>query len=167
MKRGWVFWLLVAVVVVLIMWMRADRAKPPDERIADHVRTLCKIAERGKDAPVDGVRRYMRFYGDHGPTIARDWADLLVLIERIDDDAAHDARAHKARRVMREPMVKCARTFEQFARAVERDREASALLERGFTRLSRTLEILFGDRSHALTRAPFLPLEHLLPTEAP
>src|SRR5215510_15693808 len=114
MKRGWLFWLVVAIVVVVVMWLRADRVRPPDQRIADHVRALCKIAEHGVDAPVEGVEQMFRYYGKRGPAIARDWAELLVLIERIEDDAAHDDRARRASLAIRMPAARCAETFMDF-----------------------------------------------------
>jgi len=137
---------LGAAVIAIGMWTAKDGGgrAAPDDRIAAHGRALCKIAEQGQRAPLEGVQRMFRYHGDHGPHLARDWAELLVLIERIPDDDAHDARARQAAKRIREPMKKCERTFERFARAIEADPEASALLERGMTRLSRTLEILFG-----------------------
>jgi hypothetical protein len=127
--------------------MRSDdrKGKAPDERMADHTRELCKIAKRGIDNPVDGVRRTFRYYGDHGPNMAHDFADLLVLIERIDDDEAHDRRAVQARRTMERPAIECAATFDRFGRAIENSPEAQAIIERNFERFSRTLEILFGE----------------------
>lgn len=144
MKRGTL--LLVGLAVVIGAGCDAGRAAP-DERIAGHHRAMCKIAEAGVKAPRDGVAKLFRYYGDRGPDMARDWAELLVLIERIDDDDRHDARARQAAKRLHEPMRRCAATFERFAEAIEADPEASRLLERGVTRFSRTLEILFGSQS--------------------
>src|SRR5688572_23544584 len=116
----------------------------PDDRIAGHHREMCKIAAHGAKAPREGVQKLFRFYGDRGPDMARDWAELLVIIERIDDDDRHDARARQAAKRIHEPVRRCAADLERFSRAIEEDPEASRLLERGVTRFSRTLEILFG-----------------------
>ena len=124
-----------------------DAGRPaPDERIARHHRAMCTIAEQGAKAPRDGVRKMFRYHGEKGPDMARDWAELLVLIERIDDDRRHDERARQAAKRIHKPLLDCAAAFERFSDAVAKDPEASELLERGVTRLSRTLEILFGGK---------------------
>jgi hypothetical protein len=143
MTRGTL--LVAGLVVAIAAGCDAGRAAP-DERIAAHHRAMCKIAEQGAKAPVDGVRTMFRYYGEKGPDMARDWADLLVMIERIDDDRRHDDRARQAAKRIHAPLLSCARTFERFSEAVAEDPEASELLEHGVTRLSRTLEILFGSQ---------------------
>lgn len=144
MTRG--TFLVVAGLAVLIA-SGCDAGRPaPDERIARHHQALCTIAEDGAKAPRDGVRTMFRYYGDHGPDMARDWADLLVLIERIDDDRRHDDRARQAAKRIHAPLLRCAAAFERFSEAIAEDAEAAEILERGVTRLSRTLEILFGSQ---------------------
>ena len=156
MKRV-VLFLVVALVIALVWWMSRDGRRSPDERIADHTRELCKIAKAGIEAPDDGVRRMFRYHGDKGPAMARDWAELLVLIERIDDDRAHDERARLAARRIHAPAARCAQTFQRFADAIERDPAAKQRLERGLERFSRTLEILFGGKRSAGVPAPLAP----------
>ena len=156
MKRV-VLFLVVALVIALVWWMTRDGRRLPDERIADHTRAMCKIAKAGIEAPDDGVKRMFRYHGEHGPVMARDWAELLVLIERIDDDRAHDERARVAARRIHAPAARCAQTFQRFAEAVERDPAAKARLERGLERFSRTLEILFGNGGRGLAPASLIP----------
>lgn len=159
---------IVVIAAVGTFWLTArDRPPTPDERIVAHTRALCGIAEDGIAAPRDGVARLFRYHGDHGPAMARDWAELLVLIERIDDDRAHDRRAREAARRIHAPMRRCEPIFERFARAVEGDPAASALLERGMTRLGRTLEILFGKRPHSPAEWPSMLEKQLLGLTAP
>ncbi|HVV82158.1 MAG TPA: hypothetical protein VHE35_03735 [Kofleriaceae bacterium] len=154
MKR--VLLVLVAVVVfALVWWVARGSRKAPDERLAEHTRAMCKIAAGGISDPDDGVRRMFRYYGEQGPTMAKEWAELLVTIERIDDDDAHDARARLASRRLRAPAIACAQTFQRFGDAIERSPEASARVERGVERFSRTLEILFGEDGGAVLTAPF------------
>jgi hypothetical protein len=156
MKRLFLF--LVVVLVIGMVWCTTrDSRKLPDERLADHTRAMCKIAAAGIDAPDDGVRRMFRYYGDQGPTMAKEWAELLVLIERIDDDRAHDERARQASRRIQAPAIRCAQTFQRFADAVERDHKASARLQRGLDRFGRTIEILFGGKGGALVPGPLAP----------
>lgn len=143
MKRWWLV-LVVLVVLGLVWWTSRGSRSAPDERLAAHTRALCKIAGAGVEHPDDGVARLFRYYGDRGPAMARDWAELLVLIERIDDDRAHDQRAALAARRLHAPAAACAETFARFAEAVESDPAASARLERGVRRLSRTIEIIAG-----------------------
>jgi hypothetical protein len=70
--------------------------------------------------------------------------ELLVTIERIDDDARHDQRARVARDRLRSRVLACAATWERFGEAIERDERARRRFERGVERFGRTLEIIFG-----------------------
>jgi hypothetical protein len=172
MARRVSWWKLVSIVVLGAVVIRggacgacnATRAAP-DERLASHLRALCQVAEQGIDDPRAGVRTMMRYYGDHGPDMLEAFGATLVTIERIDDDAAHDRRAGVARDRIQAPLLACAETFAEFAEAVEADPEASAILERGVTRLGRTLEILFGESrgARALLDAPRAWLRGLAP----
>ena len=150
---------LVLVIVVLVVfgvvwWAARGGGKAPDQRLADHARALCKIAAAGADDPEAGVGQMFRYYRERGPAMARDWAALLVAIERIDDDRAHDERARLAARRLHAPLAACAPTFERFGRAVEADPAASARLQRGMERLGRTIEILVGGGGGDLLRMP-------------
>ena len=158
MKR-WSLVLAVAIVFGLVWSSRRDGGRLPDERIADHTRAMCKIAAAGVRAPDEGVQRLFRYYGDHAPTMAKEWAELFVIIERIDDDRAHDERARQAARRIHAPAIACARTFQQFAEAVEHDEAASARLQRGLERLGRTIEIISGNGGRAALFP--LPLEQV------
>jgi hypothetical protein len=103
-------WKLVAVAVAGVLAARvagcggcADAPPPrqPDERLALHFTHLCELAREGTDEPRQGIVRWLRYHGDHGPDMASAFTETLVAIERIADDAAHDARARKARRAPR------------------------------------------------------------------
>ncbi len=146
MSSGWK--LVLVVVVLVIVWLlwggSPSRGKAPDDRLAAHYAQLCVIAEKGAERPRKGVEKLFRFYGEHAPAIAHDFAELVVLIERIEDERAHDQRARAAARRMYAPLRSCERALQRFGRAIESDREAQKRLERGLERLSRTLEILLG-----------------------
>jgi hypothetical protein len=164
-RSRFTWWTVVVAVVVGGVVIRGgacgacQSVRPqPDERLAQHLRNLCEVAEDGAIEPRTGVRKLMRYYGDHGPDMLHAFGATLVTIERIPDDAAHDKRARLARERIQKPLVDCAETWQKFADAVENDPEASETLERGVTRLGRTLEILFGDAGRALQ-----PLERLSP----
>ena len=147
------WWKPVSVVLLALIIVRggacgacAGAGRPdPDERLAHHFEKLCKIAEHGIADPQTGVRKMMRYYGDHGPHMLEDFGATLVLIERIDDDAAHDRRARVARARIQAPLIACEETWVDFEDAIESDPDAMAILQRGFERLGRTLEILFGE----------------------
>jgi hypothetical protein len=151
------WWMLVAVVVVGGLVVRGgacgacrNRVRhEPDVRLARHLQNLCTVAEDGAIEPRTGVRKLMRYYGDHGPDMVSAFAETLVTIERISNDDAHDARARLARDRIQKPLIDCAETWEKFAQAVENDPEASETLQRGVERLGRTLEILFGESQSA------------------
>lgn len=154
-RASW--WTLVAVVVVGGFVIRGGACgacrgtvkQEPDVRLARHLQNLCTVAEDGAIEPRTGVRKLMKYYGDHGPDMLEAFGATLVTIERIHDDDAHDARARLARDRIQKPLLDCAETWEKFADAVENDPEASATLQRGVERLGRTLEILFGESEGA------------------
>jgi hypothetical protein len=147
-RRRWWKWLLVPAVLVLGSGLldcnACARSIPPDARLAGHVSALCGIAEREVATPERGVHRLMRYLGDHGPDMLHDLGATVVLIERIDDDAAHDRRAREAHLRLRERVERCEEGWERFARAVENDPAARAAVDRNSERLVRTLQILLG-----------------------
>ena len=154
MARRFAWWKLIAFVVLTAAVIRGgacgacrDKAAhpAPDERLANHFRGLCQVAEDGIDDPRSGVRKLMRYYGDHGPDMLEAFGATLVLIERIEDDELHDARARLARQRIQAPIVECEETWVDFGDAIEADPEASRTLEEGVVRLGRTLEIIFGE----------------------
>jgi hypothetical protein len=158
------WWMLVAAVVVGGWAVRGGACgacrsvrQEPDVRLAHHLQNLCTVAEDGAIEPRTGVRKLMRYYGDHGPDMVAAFAETLVTIERIDNDDAHDARARLARDRIQKPLLDCADTWEEFAQAVENDPEASATLQRGVERLGRTLEILFGESQREPLRGRGMP----------
>lgn len=124
-----------------------ERKSDPDQKLAAHYGEICKIAKKGISKPHRGLQKLFGYYGKNGPTMLKDFGELLVLIERIEDDSAHDKRAALAHKRMSKVLIKCERTFEAFGLAVEADEEASELLEVKVTRFARTLEILFGGNS--------------------
>lgn len=174
MARRLAWWKPVSLVVLGLVIVRGGacgggcdgpRRAAPDEQLAAHLGELCKVAARGIDDPQAGVRALMRYHGDHGPAMLEQLGATLVTIERVADDAAHDARARVARDRLAAPLVACAQTWEDFAVAVEGDPEASATLERGMQRLGRTLEILLGSGGgsggYSLPRRPRALVERL------
>jgi hypothetical protein len=132
----------------------------PDKQIAKHFEGLCGIAKKNIKSPHQGVLELSAYLGKHSPTMMRHFGDLLVEIERIEDDSKHDQRALEAGRVMRKPLEKCSDTLERFFGAVESDPEARRALEHRLTRLNRTLELLFGGQS---SRSSLQRLTRLLP----
>ena len=141
-KSTWRLLLLLAIVIAVIWYWRSRR--PPDARLAAHFDEICDIAEQNADEPSRGVDRLFEYLGDSSPDMMADFGDLLVLIERIPDDARHDARAHDAAVRLQEPLIGCAAELQRFGQAIENDPEASAKFQRGVERLSRTLQILLG-----------------------
>jgi hypothetical protein len=172
MDRVGRWWKPFMAVLIILLILRGGACgacagagrPPPDERLAAHFAKLCKVAEHGIRDPKSGVVKMMRYYGDHGPQMLEDLGATLVMIERIDDDAAHDRRARQAHKRLSAPLIACEETFEQFDHAVANDPEASAILERGFVRLGRTLQILIGEEpEHDFVFAPRSMLRRLAP----
>lgn len=143
MKSAWKI-VLLAVVVGVVWMYRGGATKAPDEKLAGHLNGICKIAKSNTTSPVKGVKGLFHYLGNHSASMMKEWGQTLVLIERIDDDEAHDNRARKAGKVIRKPLIKCERDLERFFAAVESNPEASRLLERGAQRLGRTLELISG-----------------------
>ncbi len=144
MKTSWKL-ALVFLLVVLFFWSRSgDGPKAPDKQLVRHFDHMCKIAERGIETPHRGVQKLFAYYGKNSPDMLKQFGVLLVTIERIKDDEAHDKRAALASRRMGDALAKCERTYQRFANAIEDDPEATRLLEHGANRFARTLEILFG-----------------------
>lgn len=141
-------WLLISAVVVGGLALRSGTcsSKPaaPDERLASDLSAICDIADRHIEAPQPGVKKLMRYLGDHAPEMLQAWGELLVTIERIDSDRAHDDRARLAGRRLAAVMTRCEQPLAEFGEAVEADPEASRTLQRGIERLNRTLEIIFA-----------------------
>jgi hypothetical protein len=145
MKRtGWKsVVVLAALIVVAAAWMA--RRHGPAERLAGRYRQICAIAGDNVKSPSRGVDRMGAFFAVHGSEMLRDYGDLVSSIERIRDDRRHDAEAREAGRIINAPLHECAETLQRFGEAVEADEEATAKLSRGFERLGRTLQFLFGD----------------------
>ena len=116
----------------------------PDERLAKHFDSMCKIARDNIKTPERGVRKLGRYLDDHARDMFGDFGDMLATIERIPDDAKHDKRAEKARSRLQRPLVACARDWNRFGEAVSRDPKATELVEHFNERLSRTFEIIFS-----------------------
>ena len=138
---------LVLLTVAVVWWYRSDHAPAPDQRLVRHIDALCEIARTNVDTPREGVDAWFGFLAGHSPDIFSQFGELLVVIERIPDDDAHDARARTAAKRLHTATSRCSSTFERFLAAVERDPVARKRFERGTERLGRTLEILFGSRS--------------------
>jgi hypothetical protein len=82
--------------------------------------------------------------GKHAGDVLGDWGETLATIERIPDDAKHDARARVARDRIRKPALACQADWIRFGNAIENNPEASALMQRFSVRLNRTIEIIFS-----------------------
>jgi hypothetical protein len=152
--------LLACIVLGLVWWYRSSHDSSttanaaPDDQVAHHIASLCKIAKHNVDTPKRGVQKMFHYLGHHAPDMMKQLGETFVAIERIADDEAHDRRAREARDRIQAPARRCAGTFEQFFAAVEADPEASALLERGLTRFGRTIDIIFGADAARLLPVP-------------
>ncbi len=141
--RRWIVGALVAAGVVFAM--RGCLSRPaPDERVADRMSDLCEIARDNVKTPEKGVRALGTYLGKHAGDLVGDFVDTIAMIERISDDEKHDARARVARDRLR--AHQCGADWNDFADAVARDPEATALIDHASERLNRTFEILFGSK---------------------
>jgi hypothetical protein len=162
----WILAALVAGGVVLGVRAAAGTAQDPDEKLAGHFDDLCEIAGDNIDSPVRGVRRLGTYFAANTGNMYGAWGDTLMAIEQIPDDDAHDERAYLARERLGRPLLECIDTWGEFAEAVDRDREATELVQTAMERLSRTLEIIL-DGSGVTIEFRTLPqqlIERLAPT---
>jgi hypothetical protein len=140
---GWLTGALLAGGVVLTMRSGClSKGPAPDERFASRLDDACEIARKNIDTPERGVRALGRYFDKHTGDLLGEWGDTIAAIERIPDDAKHDARARVARDRMRRPVLACANDWARFNHAVENDPAAKALVERFAERLQRTFEII-------------------------
>lgn len=131
----------------------------PDQELGDHLAALCKVARDHMTTPAKGVRRLGRYLGKHTGEMLGEFGSTLAIIERIDDDGAHDERARTARGRIEEPLRACQTDWQRFAEAVEADPEASGLLAHNIERLGRTLEIILSGAKLDVLHLPS-QLEH-------
>lgn len=156
----------VLVAAGLVLTIRGgclnETTKAPDERLANRLDELCEIAKDNIETPVRGVQRLGHYMAKHSGELHGDWGATLAAIERIQDDAKHDARARVARDRIRKPLIACQRTWMRFGEAVERNPEASAMVDRFNKRLNRTFEIIFSGAPSLTFRELPQQLERLI-----
>jgi hypothetical protein len=155
---------VAALVVGGIVFVSARSCRSPaapDERFAEHISQLCGIARKNVDKPVPGVRELGNYLGKHTGHMMKDLADTLAMIERIDDDAKHDARARKTRDRWSE--AGCAEDWMDFLDAIENDEKAAALLEYRIERISRTLDIIMSGQPNVSKQLDRRTLRDLMP----
>lgn len=140
------------VIVLLAMATRGclgcgGSRRAPDAVLGGRLEELCKLADRGIDDPVKGVRSIGAFLVAHTGDMLKNFGDTIAVIEQVANGEAHDERAHVARDRLLGPLVACEDTWAQFAVAVARDEDAAALVERASERLNRTLAIILSGSS--------------------
>src|SRR5437016_4922135 len=126
MKRS----LVAAAVVVggVALYARGcATGTPPDKKLGNHFEDVCAIAHDNATSPVEGVRALGRYLDKNGGAMHADWANTILMIERVADDDAHDARAREARTNIFGPLHACRTDLQRFVEAVNNDEEASAL----------------------------------------
>lgn len=143
--RAWIVGALVAGGVVFAMKGCLSSKAAPDERLTKRLDDLCEIARNNVETPVKGVHKLGHYLGKHTGDLLKDWGDAIATIERIPDDTKHDDRARLTRKRLATQLSGCAADWARFGDAVGNNEEASALVERANVRLSRTIEIIFGD----------------------
>lgn len=145
-SKGWI--VAGAIAVGGVVFIRGgclnQTTKAPDERLASRIADVCEIARGNIETPVRGVHQLGSYMAKHTGDLLGDWGSTLATIERIPDDAKHDARARLARDRIRKPALACQADWIRFGNAIENNPEASALMQRFSVRLNRTIEIIFS-----------------------
>jgi hypothetical protein len=142
-KKGWIVGALIAGGTVY--GMRGCLSSPaPDAKLATHISEMCRIAKDNVESPEKGVRQLGRFYARNAGDMLEEFGDAIVMIEKISDDAKHDARARVMRDRLHEAALGCEPHWTHFWQAVQEDPEAAELAQHSAERLSRTFDILLG-----------------------
>jgi hypothetical protein len=145
-KRAWIVPAVIACGGLVAFRMSGClNSKAPDEKLAGRFDDLCAIADDNIQSPQRGVQKLGRYLGSHTGDMLGDLGETIQIIEHIDNDEAHDARARLARRRIAKSFEECDQTWRMFFTAVNHDPVAKEMLERGLDRVGRTLEIIFGD----------------------
>jgi hypothetical protein len=141
---GWM--VVVAVATGMVVTARGGclTRKAPDEKLASRFEAICDIARENSDTPVAGVRALGGYLGTHLDDMTGELGGTIAMIEKIPDDREHDLRARKAKERMFAPLRACQRDLDQFFDAVEADPTATAIVNRAFERLGRTLDIILS-----------------------
>lgn len=158
MRKHWKAVLALVVLLLVILWWRRGSSRAPDEALASRIDDLCQIAAKHVDRPRIGVVKWFSYLGAHAPDMLEQTGAMLVEIERIPDDRAHDERARLAARRLHPVLQRCEKPLNDFFNAVEADPEANEIFTRGMERFSRTLAILSGADPHHLLRGQLAPL---------
>lgn len=139
-------WMVVALVgaSAVFAYRGCHNQLDPDQKLGGHLASLCEVARDHMTTPAQGVRRLGRYLDKHAGEMLGELGSTLAIIERIEDDDAHDERASIARTRIQEPLRACRADWQRFADAVESDPEASALIAHSIERLGRTLEIILS-----------------------
>ena len=146
--KGWVVTMVVVGGVGLGIRSQAGCANQPepDQRFATHLEHICEIGRANIETPRNGVKKLGAYFAKNLGNITGTFGSTIAAIERIPDDAKHDARARLARDRIHGPLIACHGDWTRFADAVMGDPEAAAMVERAGNRLSRTLDILLGKK---------------------
>lgn len=135
------------LVVVAIAGGTAYTAKgclnrpAPDQKLAGQLEEMCEIARKGTADPVNGVKKYFGYLLDHAGDIMKNGADMVALIERIQDEEAHTERAIMARDRLN--AVACHEDWQRFHDAIRANDDAMAIFEHTNARVQRTIRTIF------------------------
>src|SRR4051812_47936840 len=115
--KTWLAGLVVTGGVVLAVKAGGclSTSSAPDEKIAERMGDVCKIARENADAPVKGVKKLGKYFEAHTGDLLGEWGDTLAAIETIPDDRKHDDRARLARDRIHRPLIACNRDLQRFA----------------------------------------------------
>lgn len=154
--KGWIVTLVVVGGLGIGIRSRAGCANQPeaDQRFAQHLESICEIARANIETPEKGVRKLGAYLARNLGGMTGSFGATIATIERIPDDAKHDARARLARDRIHGPLIACQGDWIRFGEAVEGDPKARALIDRAEKRLSRTFDILLGKRDFSLRDLP-------------
>lgn len=163
--KRWMFTALVAGGALFaargcVGGCRSGGGGAPDDKLASQFDDLCKIAKSGAKDPVKGVKKLGGYLVAHTGDMMKNFGDTFGLIESIQDDEKHDARARSARGTMIAPLAACHETWQKFGDAIEGNEEAFGMVNRAMERLERTMNIIFaGGPTFANVRFRDLPSE--------
>ena len=142
MKKQFFIVLLLALLIAPFL----GGCSKPEDKIASHIEAMAEIMEDNADSPEDGVKKLESYLQDNGPTIARHVGEMIVELDKIDDDAEAKERLKEMKDTLETVSKKFEETSSKFQAAVGKDKAATEYVMK-------------------VTLGRFMPLAEVLPKE--
>jgi len=138
-RHRWGLVLLLGLAALLIY--ATGRGCTPESAIAAHLGQLTDRMKTNLETPAQGVTAYFDYLQQALPELLEQTGELVVTLDRIEDETERNARADEMVAVLREPVQRYAGVAEEFWQRVADDERAREVLGQRLQRLERLGEI--------------------------